>query len=710
MMLSINGLKKLSESTQVCSIQASNIASNKSRFLHQALYPDTEVESNSSKVAAVDFDSEAIGLIACNSFEDEARQVLAQIRYFHHHRQAQERITLLCEDRSLVRRLRALLEPYDISLVDPFGWSLITTRAATFLNALLECAEEHFHYTALLELIKSNFAAAVIDLDSVYRFEHDIVRYENIHSDMKQYLHALNKRSQRLGSWTTADKNKLQSSLELIEKACSPLVELFSKPTFSASSITQAIMTTINALDATELLENDSAGKVLLTMLHKMLETSERYPCQLNNSEYKSWLNYELHNHYLINHESNDDVGLVNIKQSQGFTSDYLIVAAANRGKLPNLKNRLQFFNQQVYAALGLSTHQQHTHNHKLWFFELMARSKQCIITWQAEKSGELQLASNWVTAINNLAVKTLGNALPDQRNSIEIPETSIDYQITENPDSVINYEALLGDNLSVSSHQTLIDCPYAFFISNLLGLKSTDEMKDRLQKNDFGSLIHQSLQAFHSGLEYLPGPFEQALNDDTRQAAIELLSKISHKLFKRHIQNTYQDNAWLKQWLRFIPIYIDWEIQQQQQWQATSSEEKYHINISDKMSLTGKIDRVDTSVSNHSEHRLLDYKTGILPSMRDIEQGEHIQLPSYSLFLNNIEEIRYIGLDNKDKVDDGRYIKGEQLNELREQTLARLKTMLTMLYEGKPIPIWPENEKCQQCGIAGICRKGMDS
>lgn len=700
--LEIEWLTKLADSSNVhlISTDINKVKTNKGHFLKQALYPE-QLADNTIKP----LDDNSLGLLPCHSFENEAQQVLLQLRYFHSIKQAHERIILLCEDRSLVRRLRALLEQHKISLIDPFGWSLITTRAATFANAIIECAEQNYPHTALLELMKSPFCTNVIELHSVYRFENDIVRSENIHNDINRYKRALNKRSQRLGAWTQEEKKKIETSLDAIEKACSKLQALIKRRNSDATIFTEALLDSIQHLQAKEILENDAAGKVLLEILKQMQQTAMCYPNALSFSDYKTWLLREFNDSYLVSQEQSDDISLVNLKQSQGFSADYLVIANASRSKLPNVKNQLQFFNQRVCHELGLPTYQDNLLFHKNWFFELVSRSKQCIISWQAEKNGEPQLCSPWVASIRNLHIKQFKQALPNRYNSIKDPKDSITFIPKQHKPSVTNYKPLLPKDISVSAHQTLVDCPYEFFVSRLLGLKSTDDIKDKLQKNDYGSLIHQAIQAFHTDVSFLPGPFTLPLNSNNRSNAIELLGDISKKLFASHINDNYQDNSWLQNWLLFIPTFIDWEIAEYAHWRHKDSEVSLSKDITETMSLSGKIDRIDQAVDDSSAMRLLDYKTGVLPSNTAIQCGENIQLTSYSLFLEHVNQVRYIGLNEQGKVHDKRYLENEALQDLRAKTLARLETMLKQLHEGHPIPIWVDNEKCQSCQVASICR-----
>ena len=52
-----------------------------------------------------------------------------------------------------------------------------------------------------------------------------------------------------------------------------------------------------------------------------------------------------------------------------------------------------------------------------------------------------------------------------------------------------------LPDELSVSAHGTLIDCPYRFFATSGLRLKAREEVKQALEKAEYGTLVHEVLE-----------------------------------------------------------------------------------------------------------------------------------------------------------------------------------------------------------------------
>ena len=119
----------------------------------------------------------------------------------------------------------------------------------------------------------------------------------------------------------------------------------------------------------------------------------------------------------------------------------------------------------------------------------------------------------------------------------------------------------------SVYTHQRLIDCPYRYFSADALSLKPQDEIREALSKSDYGSLVHRIVQAFHSDVSKLPGPWSGALQETHRKQALELLLNISEAVFADAVKDNFQARSWLKQWLTVLPDYLDWEISRQKNW-----------------------------------------------------------------------------------------------------------------------------------------------
>jgi RecB family exonuclease len=118
---------------------------------------------------------------------------------------------------------------------------------------------------------------------------------------------------------------------------------------------------------------------------------------------------------------------------------------------------------------------------------------------------------------------------------------------------------------------------------------------------------------------------------------------------------------------------------------------------------LHGRIDRVDRHDNMFS---LIDYKTGTVPKPADVRAAEEVQLVSYSLLMEHVESVLYLGLDGREGVNDRTHISGDELVALRGQVRDRLVDLMNRIREGAPMPAIGDEATCRHCDAAGICRR----
>jgi ATP-dependent helicase/nuclease subunit B len=222
------------------------------------------------------------------------------------------------------------------------------------------------------------------------------------------------------------------------------------------------------------------------------------------------------------------------------------------------------------------------------------------------------------------------------------------------------------------------------------------------LQKSDYGERVHQCLHAFHCGIEGLPGPFEPPITAANREQAIAMLQQIAHAVFTADIEDNFLHRGWLQRWLTHIPDYIDWQTEHNVQWTVENAEQQYQIALDASLTLRGRIDRIER---HGSEVALIDYKTGSTPTLEEVLSGEDVQLPSYSLFRDDVTRVQYLGLDKK-KIEDRTVLEGAALRELRQQVRTRLLETMGRIRGGAALPALGQPPLCKHCDASGLCRR----
>ncbi|WP_455202105.1 PD-(D/E)XK nuclease family protein, partial [Kaarinaea lacus] len=585
-----------------------------------------------------------IGIYAASDSEDEALAVDFQVRRWLIEGKTQ--IGIVTENRKLARRIRALLERANVLVDDSAGWPLSTTSAATVLERWLETVEDDFHYLPLLDCLKSPFflGHGQDHLQLVYFLEQHIVFDENIASGLQRYLKHIEFRKHKLPEdMDTKAYDRLVNLINDIAHAADPLLPLLDGNEYDASQFIEALLESMERLNIVNAYNNDAAGLQLLSEIDQLKSAAKIAPLTLTWTTFRNWLGLTLERFNFKPQDQESSVKLLTLKNSEYYSFDAVVIAGAEQEFLPRTASQSPFFNDAVRASLGIPTQQDYRKLSYYLFRRLLvstANENSVFITRRAKENDEDIIPSPWVAelqAFHSLAYGTdlndnrLSAIISDARARIKLDEAAMPSPVGATPRAA-SPAALIPEKLSASAYQQLIDCPYQFFSARCLKLAPPDTIKEALEKSDYGERVHKCLEAFHGDVTELPGPFTETISPQNRHQAIELLNRISQKVFAKDIEDNFMHRGWLKRWLLVIPLYIDWQMEQQGTGTPRATEINIeHATLEHGINIRGRIDRIDESKEQFS---VIDYKTGYIPPIDDVLSGEAIQLPFYLLLL----------------------------------------------------------------------------
>lgn len=656
-----------------------------------------------------------LSVVLANSAEQEARAVDIQIRQWL--LQGKTNIAVVCENRRLSRRLRAILERANVMLQDTTGWALSTTSASATLERWLECIEEDFAYAPLLDLLASVFIFSEYDpvhyQKLLFRFEQDIIQNENVARNLDRYRAHIQDRRQRIEAWRSELATDLLSLLEQLETAAVPLLQVY-HGTHPASRFLAALQQSLDLLIATEALNADAAGRQLLQEIGQLHHSAEQVPLAMDWSTFRTWLGRHLEQSHFRPQAQGHPVRLMGLAQTQWQHFDALIIAGAEQRYLPGSGGSSPFFNDSVRQELGLTTRASHITERFYHFRNLLESAPEVLITACQQDSGEPVIISPWLERLLAFHEIAWGNRLTNH-HLLQLSQ-SPNTQVNGDPNSplpgipvaasAILPASKLPEKFSASDYQALLDCPYQFFAARSLSLSAPEEVRLALSKADYGSRIHQCLDALHTDRPGLPGPFNKPFNHQHRQAAIDLLKEISIAVFARDLQDHFSHQGWLQKWQNQIPAYIDWEIERARNWQVEKTEASFESTTPAGIRLKGQVDRLE---QHDHQFAVIDYKTGTVPKMDEVETGEKIQLPFYTLLSNNfapVTEVSYLGLDPVNW--KAPVLSDATLQTLSEDIQQRLDTIVSEMAQGQSLPAWGDAAACRYCDMNRICRRSV--
>ena len=657
-----------------------------------------------------------------SSFEHHAKAIDVTIRRYLY--EDKKNIGIVTGDRKLVRRLRALLEHANVAINDLSGWELATTSTAVIIELWLQIIEEDYSAKLLLALLRSPFFPVSVTRnrhdEAVDFFEKDLVLARGIKDRLSRYQGALQRlRDNRKGAQHC---DYLLELLHQLETATAKLAELQRGKPVPLHHFIKALLVGIQTFGIYDLLKNDDAGAQIIELLESQAAHLEKIDNTMKWLECRRFLARILEQqNYKPPLSPEAKVTLFSLEQTRLLQFDALIIASVDKNHFPGNPESYIFFNERVRTELNVPTHFDKHAIHLHLFRRLLNAAPEVMITFQNERDGEKNAFSPWLQIIETFHRMAYGNDLLDTElqhlvahsdTGVIGPQQRIPMPAPSSRPSPALTEGLKPDKISISQYQALVNCPYQFFTRACLKLYKTDELKETLGKDDFGSLVHKCIEAFFEDRQFMPGPFPEKVTTDTRHAAEDMLVTISEHVFERHPESGFSKQLWLRRWLTLIPHYIDWEIRRQQDgYTPHKHESKLEEDITPSTSIRGRVDRIDRidtddDADTDTEYAIIDYKTGYTPSKKDIAAGEQIQLPAYALLHKNCKRVEYVNIGKNDTVKTEAAFEGLQLEQLVDKHNERLTEFFKVLDDNPRFTALAEDEVCDWCEAKGLCRK----
>lgn len=662
---------------------------------------------------------EPIAVLEAANGEQEARAIELQVRRWL--LAGRRRIGIVTENRRLARRVRALLERADLSLQDAAGWALSTTSAAATLERWLECLEEDFAHLPLLDLLNSPFLfpdrPREVLQQATLRLATDIILHENIARGLDRYRQHVRDRARRLTHWLTAATRLLLEVLDDLEQAAAPLLAL-RKGLHPPGTWLDALQHSLARLGLDRSLAEDPAGSRLLQALAQMrLAAGDGDGDMLFDwADLRTWLGRTLEQFHFQPPVGNNEIYLLGLGQSRLQRFDGLILAGAERESLPGNPAVSPFFNDAVRRELGLDAGQEQLAERFHHFRCLLQAAPRLLITVRREQDGEAVVASPWLQALQafhrlawgtELGAGDLPALLAQPESQVFRADTDALPEPARRPRPALA-AGLLDKDFSAGAYQQLLDCPYQYYAARCLRLSPPEEIHLALSRADYGARVHQCLQAFHSDVPGLPGPFPEPLGKHNRAAAERLLNDIAAAVFVRDLTDNFEHHGWLQQWQRQIPRYLDWQQERSATWQVDRTEVRLDMEPQPGLRLHGQLDRIDRQAAALS---VIDYKTGTVPAQSEVDAGEAVQLPVYALLAGTdsgtaVSEALYLALENDGTVKTAARLEGEALTRLARDNGARLIEVAGQMEAAQPLPAWGDSRTCRWCDMALLCRR----
>ena len=633
--------------------------------------------------------TQRLQLLAAHGLEQEAHAAEVQIR--HWLLEGKQSIAVVVQDRLVARRVRALLERAEVLVQDESGWVFATLSVSTVLMRWLEAVQNDFYYQDMLDLLKSPFlfadGAASERKQAAFLFE-QLVRKHGVIAHLPDFIDVAEREAPEL----IKPLVRLRQAAQALSKKNQPLAEWL-----------HALHDSLAILGVAQGWSQDTAGQQLLQWLAQWQDELHGDDTRFSFAEWRRWLSQQLDANTFRDTTVESPVLFTHLAATHWRSFDAVLLLGCDANHLPAPANAGQWFNDTVRATLGLPLSNAQQMKVRDDLSGLLAMNRTVLATWQTSKNGEPNLLSPYFEMLRALHLLAYGDDLSAGKlehlphaaqvhsEGFTLPQASIMPRPTLQPE-------LIPQRISPSGYNSLVACPYQFYARHILRLNELDEVREELDKRDYGIWVHAVLQRFHS--EY------PLLMNHPREQLAQALQHISTEVFADALAHDYLAQAWLLRWHTLIPAYLGWQLENEDAgWRYHAAEESFATAVDGELTLRGRIDRIDRRVDDPEKSCVLDYKTQTAAKLKNKlkDAGEDVQLACYAM-ANHAAAAAFVSLENTEVLA---VAPPHNIAELAQLNIERLRTVFVQMRNGATLPAHGAETACSYCEMNGLCRRG---
>ncbi len=536
-----------------------------------------------------------------SSLEEEARVIAILMR--EQLEDPHKTVALVTPSRSLAQRVNLELSRWDLNADDSYGQSLYDAPLGTFLRLSLEGVLKEFESIPLLSLLKHPYTAQTYK-KYVGKLELQYLRGKLFVPNISYLLHNVPRGTEihtflnALKEWSVPLKNLLsQKSILLIDllRVHLDFVEILSQNSLEQQRGYQEFIEHFKGLERS-LTSFTIKGSDYPFILKKLLAQVTLRPTYGTHPRLSIWGPLE----------------------AQLQAVDCMIIGGMNEKNWPGYYLQSSWLNDHMRGILGLQTRMTWYQTKKRFWCDLL-KAPEIILTRAIREDGQIEATSRWWLALV-AKFKAKGDyekyLLPSiYKQWAACLDSSSEQRILSRPAPCPPLEAR-PRTLSVTQIETWIRDPYSIYAREILNLKPLLSLEPSLGPALFGVMIHKILEEFYKQGHDIKDP-----------QAYEMLCTLGKNIFGDSLNHPVVSSFW---WTRFNQL-ITWFIEIER----ASDPLKTFVEVQGELFLEGPYkvfklkataDRIDINAEGVA--CVIDYKTGRLPSRKEIEQGIMLQLP----------------------------------------------------------------------------------
>lgn len=558
--------------------------------------------------------------IDCATVQEEATAIALLLR------DAVERpgktAALVTPNRDLARRVSAVLRRFHVEIDDSAGIPLSDTPAGVFLHVLMDVAVNRAAPVPLLSLLKHPLTLAGLPAGRCRRFARELEVGALRGVRLAEGEMALLSGIEASDNIPDNQKETLKEFAERIFNILSPLLAVQRDEKVPLQALLRTHIAVAEALAADAegqvRLWDGEEGEQLAAFLHEVLTSAEGME-PVDAASYPGMMSALVAGRvWRPQYGMHPRLQILSPMEARLQLFDRVVLGGLNEGGWPQDARQDPWMSRPMRSGFGLPLPERliglSAHD-----FASLASAPEVFLTRAEKEGGSPTVPSRWLLRMEAVLgvlggeearEHWLGSGAQWRHWAVMLDEVA-DPVPCPAPEPRPPVEAR-PRALSVTRIETLLRNPYAIYADKVLGLRPLDALDEEPGGREFGVVVHDAIEHYiKSGVQ----SYEKLL--ECGDAAFSgLLARPAIRAF------------WWPRFLRIAGWFVEEEARRKPDIQAVEAEQEGEMAWSapaGDFTLRARLDRLETL--RDGTIRLIDYKTGAVPSTGDMERGLAAQL-----------------------------------------------------------------------------------